>query len=289
MKNTYQIFLKQPNANQHLVELFEILEASFSKFNIKYALIGAFVRDIWLTHIHQTTEKARATKDIDFVLDVAKIQNMEMLRNYLIENKGFLETNNKFRLIYEGNEVDLIPFGGIETEENYQQWVTGNPDFKKISTLGLREASDNGFQIKYENNQTLYVVSLESLVMLKIIAWNDRPEHRQKDAEDINYIINHYFINHTKDVYESDTDVLLMYGTENLYQEQCGARVIGRRLNKITQNNKQLWYLLQEILKRETAIANQPISRLAFAMNQTTSTYEANLHKLNALLKGFND
>jgi predicted nucleotidyltransferase len=51
--------------NGAMKSTFDSLERAFTKFQIDYYLIGAFARDMWLSHLDYLPAR-RATLDIDF-------------------------------------------------------------------------------------------------------------------------------------------------------------------------------------------------------------------------------
>ncbi|MDX2302380.1 MAG: hypothetical protein NW226_06245 [Microscillaceae bacterium] len=71
---------------------------------------------------HNTSSR-RATRDIDFALEIDRIEKFKELKNYLINQEGFVE-EHKFRLKYRDTELDLAPFGSLEEEDGYDIWVS---------------------------------------------------------------------------------------------------------------------------------------------------------------------
>jgi predicted nucleotidyltransferase len=290
MKNTYQILIdKLPNA-QNLKLLLESLHRSFAKLGLDYVIIGAFVRDIWLKHIHQVTEPKRATHDIDFAFEMENIEQYTQLFKYLIDNEDFTPTKNKFRLISPQRiEIDLCPFGAIELETNFVNWITDNKSDARIpSTIGLSEALEQGEEVILKNKANkaipINVITLEILVILKLIAWNDRPEVRQKDAEDLALILDNYQEIYWDEIIEIHFDLLIEFDGSPW---KCGARLLGRKLQMILVKYGNLKQTLVQIL--ENQVNNPEKCKLALAMCENTEQYEQKLEILRLIFQGLND
>lgn len=287
MKNTYQISLKAIDNPAHLEDMMKALQRAFRKFDVDYIIIGAFARDFWLKYIHQMPESKRKTKDIDVAIILKTMSQFEELKDYLIKEEDFRATHNKFRMISkEGIEIDLSPFGDIELEEGYENWVTNHSNSRKPSTLGLKEASANKEIMSDDtNNVDFKVITLEGLVMLKIIAWNDRPEIRQKDAQDVAYILDNYYDTQLENIFENHWDLL---DEENAADIPwiVGARVLGRNMQKVVNLNEALKSNVIQILESQIT---DSFSILANAMVNDKGDYQRRLGMLKLLSRGLND
>lgn len=88
-------------------------------------------------------------------------------------------------------QIDILPFGEI-----------GIDDWIKITGEGLTNIKVNGFMevyqsgtedVEMETGHHFKIATLSSIVLLKLIAFDDRPEIRFKDARYIANIISHFF------------------------------------------------------------------------------------------------
>ncbi len=282
MKNTYQISLKEISP-EGLHEMFLALQRGFQVFGIDFFLLGAFARDIWTTHLNNIRTQ-RATKDIDLAILVSNNEEYDNLINYLVENENFTTTKNKFCLLFKQRiQVDIIPFGEIENTENYDVWNKVN-NFRTISTLGLQEAYQNSSIISTENNLEFKATSLEAIVVLKLISWNDRPEHRQKDATDLAFILENYFEIMSNEIFNEHHD--LMPDGDNLDTNIWAAKVLGRLITPIFAENEILKTQIIQILTIQTT---NKISNLATAMMNDSEEYEKCVLLLKAILEGIKD
>lgn len=226
------------------------LEEGFAKFSLDYYLIGATARDVWISGIH-FKRPGRATKDVDFAVLINDKGVYEQLKAYLIKEKGFQpRVENAFVLIYkERMQVDLLPFGAIEDEKrNVTVEGTGYttvhvPGFAEIYSAGLPE-------MELEGKHQFKFCTLPGIVILKLLAWDDRPENRRGDIIDISDILHHYFSMHDNEIWENHFD---LFANDNSNLLHVAARVMGREMRKIVVKNDVLFRHIDGILERNTA------------------------------------
>lgn len=215
-----------------LKDVFNILEEVFNILKIDYYLIGAIARDIWYS---KSKKQLRSTKDVDFAILVGSRKEYEAVRQYLIENKKFIEIRqNSFVLITpSGIQVDILPFGEIAIDDGI-----------KLTGTGLTNILVNGFMEVYKSGTAMVdlatghhfkVASLPSIVLLKLIAFDDRPEERLKDARDIANILANYFELQADVVYNEHADIFTVSDNElrTLTFPVISSIVIGREIKRI--------------------------------------------------------
>lgn len=296
MKSIYQIKLSNLHSISAtkattLLEALKILQEVFGKYNINYAIVGAFARDI-LLQIEEYSPK-RATKDIDFAVEMESISTYKKVIDEL-KQKGFENiSGNKFRLYYGAKndrqkfiEFDLIPFGSLENEKDYPNWITGNNQTKPISTSGLSEALTKKILVKADEGLILPTIQLEFLVILKLIAWNDRPEMRGNDASDLALILDKYFEINLDNISENHFDLLNEYEEENIHWK-TGARVMGRNLAKMLATSSSIKSKIESILQEQINLPSK--SKLALAMTNEQGDYSRRLEILELILIGIKE
>ncbi|HEX7037302.1 MAG TPA: hypothetical protein VF210_16140 [Pseudomonadales bacterium] len=201
------------------------------EFDIEYLVVGASGRDLILRHAYGM-EVQRATNDYDFAFEVADLATYEALRSRLISN-GFQPHRQSQRLVSpRGVDVDLVPFGDLADDAGN---ITLPPEHDhKMSVLGFPEALASAQIVRMSRDPLLDVpvVSLPGLLLLKLIAWGDRPRSkRAKDAQDFRYVIESFIKiphdvsgiweeSHYLDRFEGDID-------------QVAAAVLGRQTRQI--------------------------------------------------------
>jgi len=235
-----------------LKEIFDILEETFKAHEIDFYMIGAIARNIWYAI---GDEKFRTTKDVDFAVMISIKEDYQKVRDELFK-KGYQESRtNAFVVISpKGLQVDLLPFGAIEIDEEVKFEGQG---LTNIKINGFLEVYSMGTEnVKLETGHQFKVATLPAIVLLKFIAYDDRPELRFKDARDIINIVNHYFNLQSDFIYENHAD---LFGDENqdITLEEISAMVIAREIKKMIKENKVLSLRLIRILSEHLVLAEE--------------------------------
>jgi len=177
-----------------------------SSLSIENIVVGATARDLVL-HLGHGTPVARATRDIDYAIQIDSWNSFFELKHELLK-RSFLETKAEHRFNSpNGMPIDIIPFGNIERGNSEIAWPPeGNP---VMNMRGFQEASASAARVLVSESPLVEcrVVSPEGLALLKFIAWLDRSkELRSKDANDIRYLLSTYrSIKNIKEEIYSDT------------------------------------------------------------------------------------
>jgi len=232
---------------KEMSEVLETLQEAFEVLHIDFYLIGAVARDIWFAESGRTT---RRTKDVDFAIYVGTREEFEAVKEYLKEKKGYQDSReNMFVLLAPtGLQVDILPFGGIEFDGEVHLDGKG---VTNIRVSGLQEVYETGTEtVAQATGQEFQVASLAAIVLLKLVAYDDRPEKRLKDAKDIANIIEGYFDLQTDLIYEQHNDIFAVTekALDQLLLEEIAAEVLGREIKKISKGNLELLRRVQKIL-----------------------------------------
>lgn len=254
--------------NNHLKEVFDAVEEACKQLNIDFFVIGALARDIWYA---KEVRSSRATKDIDFAVYVGDEEQFQNLKAYLKDYKGFVDSkNNSFVMISaNGTQVDILPFGGIEIDSDV--WVKGE-GLTNIRVNGFMEVYNDGTKsIELETGHSFSVASLESIVLLKFISFDDRPEHRAKDPGDIADIILNYFSISADMIYDNYAHLF----EEEKSLEQLSAEVIGIKIGEICGTNPQLHKRLLNIIDKHIQLVEKSNFVRAMCINEQLSIDQA--------------
>lgn len=224
-------------------EILEALERGFSKFGIDFYLVGATARDVWMRGVHDKPPK-RATSDIDFGIMIKDSYVFDELKNYLIEEEGFVPyKENAFVLIWKDKtQVDLIPFGELEKEGVATVRGTG---FTSMNVEGFKEVFEQASEEIQTEEMQFKVCTLSGIVILKLIAWDDRPEMRGDDIDDIADIIKNYFHFNSDAIYEHHND---LFGDDDL--DEIASQYLGREIGKIISKSEKLITRVKGILEK---------------------------------------
>jgi predicted nucleotidyltransferase len=281
--SSYKINYEQLRQQPELTEMLSALERGFKKFGIDYYLVGAVARDVWMSGINNIAPR-RTTGDIDFGVLINDKGVYEALKNYLIETEGFHPTKeNAFVLLWKDKmEVDLLPFGSIEDEDG-KVTVQGT-GYTSIHVPGFNEVYEEGLpELELEDEHRFKFCTLPGIVVLKLRAWDDRPEVRRDDVKDISDILNHFFNMYDNEIWEKHHD---LFTDEDIDLRHIAARVMGREMSKIARRNKKLFTRIENILHANTN--NIASSKMADIMIEYfENTAEDNVKLLEQLKQGF--
>ena len=230
-----------------LKEVLETLQNAFDHLQIDFFVIGAVARDIWYA---ESGRISRRTKDIDFAVFVGNPDEYEAIKQYLRETEGYhdIQGNSFVMLTPRGTQVDILPFGAIENDGGVQIQVQGLTNIRVEGMLEVFEAGTKA--VTMSGGREFRVASLPAIVLLKLIAFDDRPEVRHKDASDIANILDGFSELQSDLIYEHHSDLFEVEEADmgQLAFENIAAKVVGREIRKIIQYNESLLQRVQSIL-----------------------------------------
>ncbi|PVD51543.1 hypothetical protein DC498_14055 [Terrimonas sp.] len=266
--------------DKELEELFALLGEVFHAHNIDYYLIGAIARDYWYK---KGQLQSRISRDVDFAVLIPAKKEYEQVRTAL-QQKGFTETRqNAFVLISpSGIQIDLLPFGDIEIDDSV---VLEGEGMTSIKVNGFKEVYQAGTEeTDIADKYSFKAATLSSIVLLKLISYDDRPERRAKDPRDIAGIIRDFFHLQSDLIYNHHSDLFIT--EEELELTDIAAMVIGREMKKVCVDNHTLCTRIKNILADE--IKKGQASPFLRRMQEETS-FDIEMMKiwLEKLLKGF--
>jgi predicted nucleotidyltransferase len=247
-----------------LKEVFDAVEDAFSNLGIDYYVIGALARDIWYS---KENKWSRATRDADFAILVGTEAQFEEVKEYLKAKKGFQDSKGNRYVLFSpnGHQVDILPFGAIEIDEKVQIMGTG---LTSISVNGFSEVYNSGTaEVQLDTGHHFKVASLSSIILLKLIAYDDRPEQRAKDGRDVGSIIEHYFDLEAEHIYEHHSD-LFTEAENDMELQEIAATVIGREIKTTIGENSALLQRVKTILETEIKLAEKS----SFIINMIAET-----------------
>lgn len=266
MSNILQIQFDKIRQEGNYKELLEALERGFKKFDIDFYLVGATARDVWMKGVHDKPPK-RATSDLDFGIMIKDSYLFNELKEYLIKEEEFVPySRNAFVLIWKDKtQVDLIPFGELEKEGIVTVKGTGMTTmnvegFKEVFVEASEEIETEGQQFK--------VCTLAGIIILKLIAWDDRPEIRGDDVRDIAEIIKNYFHFNSEAIWEHHFD---LFEDDNELEEIAG-QFLGREIGRIISGNQKVINRVKGILEKALLEdeSNALVDLLASESDETT-------------------
>lgn len=158
-------------------ESFNCIDEVMQELQVPYYLIG--VSAIALELLKEGIKPSRGTKDIDFAVMISSMKDYENISTAL-QAKGFNKISAPWTFYSEKFNVaiDLLPFG--EVEEN--NTINFNKRYTDLHVLGFREVMEEAVQVEIEE-KIANIPPLPGMVILKLIAWSDRPERILKVLE----------------------------------------------------------------------------------------------------------
>lgn len=247
MRKPLQIKLEDLRQDQ-LKELLQVVEKVFIKCDVDFYLLGAIARDTWYA---KEQIASRATRDVDFAVYISEKSKYAEVLEELISKHGFSEIKDvPFRLQTPFTfTIDIIPFGEISIDDAVvpdEGWdrpifVNGFEEIFRKATVQVKDEDDD---LEFK------VATLPAILLLKLIAYDDRPEKRTQDPQDIVQIIENYFEVEKEMIWEEHHDLF----DEESELIEIGARVIGREINQIISENRTLKERVLNILSLEEKV-----------------------------------
>lgn len=257
-------------------ESFDCIDEVMQKLNVPYYLIG--VSAIALELLKAGIKPSRGTKDIDFAVMISSITEYEQISTAL-EAKGFKKVAAPWTFYSTTFKVaiDLLPFG--EIEEKYT--VNFSSRYTDLHVLGFREVMDEAITVNIEE-KIANIPPLPGMVILKLIAWSDRPEERENDLSDILKIIQHYYDLKWDEIVEKHYDTL---NKEPFDQLLIAAEVLGRNSKLYLQKSEAISTRILKVLETNLENATKSVIAKEWARKLDT-TIEYAFDLLSAFQKG---
>jgi len=248
--------------NEYLKNIISDTIEAANELDIDLFGVGALARNVWYV---ENDRAPRGTKDVDFGVYIPNPDTYTALKSKLIKDYKYVQSaENTFCLISPDNiPVDLLPFGEIE---NQGKVLIDGKGLTTIKLDGFREVYDKGVREVDIGSQRINICTIPSVVLLKLIAYDDRPEHRIKDPLDISSIIIEF------PHIESD---LLWEEYSHLYDqdishEEIGTIVLGSEVGKLICQNKQLLDRVLRIVQDGIDLTSSLAARMIIDnMNET--------------------
>jgi len=225
-----------------------IIKSQADGLGITFMVIGASARDILLGV--WDISPIRATRDVDLAIEIASWIRFDQLKEALINTGSFHADKAMQTLIFESHlPIDLVPYGDLEKTNSEISWP---PDHAvQMSVIGMKEAFDSSLTLILTKSPLLEinVASATGIVLLKLLAWEDRKLDTTKDAEDLYFLLRHYI--------DLGNQARLEANHVDLFEEidTAHARLLGRDLIEICSTTTLS--VVKSILDRETDNSNE--------------------------------
>lgn len=150
----------------------------------------------------------RSTMDVDLAVD----RDQEAIDAVMAVAAGWKPDPRQPQrwLDPEGWPIDLIPASSELVSRGFITWPVGE---KTLSLIGFRHLGRSEGTL-FLPQFGLYVALPHVVVLLKIVAWTDRPHERGKDLADIAAIVNRYLPDEEDRLYLGEASRLDIYGED---------------------------------------------------------------------------
>lgn len=236
-------------------DVFELIDQVMKEHQLPYYLIG--VSAIALKLLQKGIKPSRGTKDIDFAVMISSIHDFNQIVESL-ENRGFEKVKAPWTFYAKQWKVavDILPFG--EIEQNDTVWF--NERYSDLHVLGFKEVMENS-EIQLIEEKIVHIPPLPGMILLKLVAWSDRPEERDNDLADILLIIKHYFDINSDLIYDHYFHIF-PNEDEPFDELRIAAEVLGMEARRFLQKSKNLEKRILNVLERNLSdILQSRISR----------------------------
>lgn len=237
-------------------ETFDCIDEIMKSHNTPFYLIGA--NAIALELLKKGIKPSRGTRDIDFAIMISSMDDYEKISEDLIK-KGYNRIEGGYRFYSEKHNtvIDILPFGKIE-EQNNESFIERKID---LHLLGFIEVLEESEQV-YIEERIANIPPLSGMVILKLIAWNDRPEYRENDLADILKIFEKYYDIKFNEIVEYHYDTFPEDDNIEIDQLLVGAEVVGRKAKLFLDKSNELHERIHQILERNLQNpATSPIAK----------------------------
>lgn len=233
-------------------EVFEIIDRIMIKHYVPYYLIG--VTAIALELLKKGIKPSRGTKDIDFAIMISSLEEYENISASL-EDSGFKKVKAPWTFYSDRYNIaiDILPFGEIEAKDT----VKFNKRYSDLHILGFKEVLEVAEQA-YIEDKIVNIPPLQGMIILKLVAWSDRPEERENDLADILKIIEHYFDHNFNEIVEYHNDT---FHEDRFDQLLIAAEVLGRKSKQYLEKSEALTKRIKILL--EVNLDNERESKIA--------------------------
>jgi len=264
--------------------LLDAVASAASDLQIRWLIAGAMGRVLLLEVVYKLPP-GRATQDVDFGVMVENWDHYQTLMRRICMNGRFHQDGKQTqRLNSEFGSIDLVPFGGVESNGNLLRWPPDG-DFV-MSVAGFCEACDDAVQVLVNDTLVVPVVSPIGLLLLKLVAWEDRKITQPgKDAADIAYVLRHGpTLIGEETLYGEYFDMATATGFD---LELAAARGLGRKLRDLA--SRPTSEHIRKILERELAdgIDSQLVREVSNSLVPTDESRALAL--LGEVKSGFHD
>lgn len=181
--------------NNLLYDTLEALGRVMKDLQLDVYVVGALARDIAM-EILEMPPSPRRTADLDVAIALKDWSQFDLLKEHLLENH-FIKGEPKQRFYYIGAdgtndyEIDIVPFGELEADEKVAWPPEGNPE---MSVKCFKDVMSIADTVTIDDAITIRTAPLSGQFLIKFDTWLDRHLLTDKDAADMLYIMDNFYL-----------------------------------------------------------------------------------------------
>lgn len=232
----------------HFAQVFDKIDKVLGSHDIPYYLIGA--NAIAVRFLMNGKRPPRGTADIDFAIMVSTREDYEAIVHDLVA-EGFKNVDEPYRFYFsdQNTVVDMLPFANIN-EDNTENFVERDAF---LYAYGLENVLSDADKTMIDQ-KLVGIPPLPAMVILKLVAFADNWERRQKDLGDILTVIEHFYELVEDEILEQHYDTFV--DADEFDRLKISARVLGRKavhwLRKSPQLEEVIITLLEDNLVEDS-------------------------------------
>lgn len=233
--NSHKINIKELYEQPGVFELMNALEKGLFRYGIDFYFIGTIISE----SVDNQSLSEKGIEKIDFVIFINDKNAYVNLISYLINTQGFcFHQNRGFALCWKnGKRVHLIPFDEIDARP-YHTVIYYVGRFR-MNISEVKKATDVVVSYNFK------FCELSEIILFKILAFQDNPKTGRDYIGDISKILKCFFEMYANLIYEKHTNLFTGSDVNPIW---ISARIIGRDLAKLTQQNKKSKLVINALL-----------------------------------------
>jgi predicted nucleotidyltransferase len=152
---------------------------------------------------------------------------------------------------------------------------------RPITTIGFIKALENSIEVQTGDGFKFKVASIPGLVLLKLVAFYDRPPERDRDIQDIWFVLKRYFdIGNEDRLYDEHVD---LFEERDFDLERAAARMLGRDVAQLLADETKS--IILDTLSEEEP--DEGLNRMVKVIRNLENRLDDISEKVKAILRSF--
>lgn len=275
----YRISVEQL-ANDWLYETLSALSRIMRELGMPLYVVGATARDMAMILLNENPSR-RKTMDLDVAIAISDWNAYDEISKRMTQN-SFEKLAAKQKFLYRGSangityEVDLVPFGKVAVDDKILWRPDGVPE---MSVRCFDDVMSHAVDVEIGDDCPIKMATLAGQFLIKLDAWCDRHDRTFKDADDMMYIMENYYMAEIT----SATDIPDDVDVECMDTLVMGAQWIASNLQDMLSDYHRREYgaflsaeialddkseLLQHLMRASSEMDEDTLDRIKMAVNE---------------------